>query len=69
MSYSQWMAVFPYAFEHLGTVLGKTPFPKESEFGIQRLNLQCFYKHVFFFVFFSSQTNLPKGAFTMKFCI
>lgn len=40
MSYSQWMAVFPYAFKHLGTVLGKTSFPKESEFGIQRLNLQ-----------------------------
>lgn len=53
MSYSQWMAVFSYAFEHLGTVLGKNPFPQrigiwdtKAELAITK---SCFYKHVFFF--------------------
>ncbi len=40
MNRSQWMAAFPYGFEPLEMVLGKSPFTKEFDFGIQRLDLQ-----------------------------
>jgi len=66
MSYSQWMAVFPYVFEHLGTVRGKSRIWDTKAACNQRI---LFFLHQRILTCTPCQTNLPKGVFTTNCCI